>query len=441
MNNAKLKLNLVLGGVCLVATILLGAALHPWLHRNALDEVKEASQRQMATAQAVRSYTSEHIRGLLLRDQTTFHPQSVPSFAAISTMRYLQDAYPGYRYKEVALNPTNPANKASEWEAKIIASFSNSSTQDSFHVTGRGDSMVLHYAKPIRVPNATCLSCHGRAQDAPATMTSKYGLSGGYGWHIGEVVGAQVVSIAAASAVRKANEAFALAMMIAAGSFVLFFALLNWMLSRTVLNPMQTSNAALKRMAEEDALTGVANRRSFMARLQHEVMSANLVNGLLSVVVLDLDHFKRINDQHGHAGGDLVLKEVCVRLGAKVRRSDMIGRLGGEEFAILLPCTDQSGAARLAEHLRSALAAEPVEDIGTVTGSFGVAQLDIEAGETIEALLARADAALYDAKASGRNCVAVASDTTPCVERKSSYPQFLGTKPRRGPETSWPTTV
>lgn len=99
-------------------------------------------------------------------------------------------------------------------------------------------------------------------------------------------------------------------MMIAAGSFVLFFALLNWMLSRTVLNPMQTSNAALKRMAEEDALTGVANRRSFMARLQHEVMSANLVNGLLSVVVLDLDHFKRINDQHGHAGGDLVLKGV-----------------------------------------------------------------------------------------------------------------------------------
>lgn len=178
-----------------------------------------------------------------------------------------------------------------------------------------------------------------------------------------------------------------------------------------------------------------------MDRLQHEVMSANLVNGLLSVIVLDLDHFKRINDRHGHAGGDLVLKEVCLRLGAKVRRSDMIGRLGGEEFAIVLPCTDQSGAARLAEHLRSALATEPVEGIGTVTGSFGVAQLDIEAGETAEALLARADAALYDAKASGRNCVAVAGDVTLSSGRKSSYPQFLGTKPRRGAETSWPTTV
>lgn len=440
MKNAKLKLNLVLAGVCLVAMTLLGLVLHPWLHQNALDEVKDASQRQMATAQAVRSYTSEHIRNLL-RSDTTFHPQSVPSFAAIATMRYLQDAYPGYRYKEVALNPTNPANKASDQEAKIIAAFNAGSDQDSFHVSGSGDDMVLHYAKPIRVASATCMGCHGLAAVAPKAMTSKYGDTGGFGWRVGEVIGAQVVSISAAQAIRKADDAFALVMLISAGGFVLFFGLLNWMLSRTVLNPMEVSNAALQRMAEEDALTGVANRRSFTARLQHEVASANLVNGLLSVIVIDLDHFKCINDKHGHAGGDLVLKEVCRRLGTKVRRSDLVGRLGGEEFAVLLPCTDQSGAARLAEHLRVTLAGDVMEDIGRVTGSFGVAQLDVGEKETAEALLARADAALYDAKASGRNRVAVAAEPTDIAGRKSTYPQFLGTKPLRGAETSWATTV
>lgn len=412
--DSKLRLNLVLTGVCTAAMTALSAILYPWLQSSAMEEVKGASQQQMATAQAVRSYTTDHIRSLLLRDQSTFHAQSVPSYAATKTMRYLQDIYPGYKYEEVALNPTNPASKAADWQVEIINSFRAGKATESFHTTGSGATATLHYAKPLRVSSVACLSCHGRPENAPPSMLAKYGKTGGFGWQEGEVIGAQVVSVSAADAIKKADAAFNLYLMISGGAFTLFFLVLNTMLSRTVLRPIQSTHESLKRMAEEDALTGAANRRGFSVRVDHEVNSAHAISGIVSVVVLDLDHFKRVNDVYGHAGGDLVLKVVCERISKKIRRSDLLGRLGGEEFAVLLPCTDEAGARRLAENLRAAIEEEAISGVGLVTASFGVAQLDTDSNETSEAWLARADAALYAAKEAGRNKVRCASsiDTT-----------------------------
>jgi two-component system cell cycle response regulator len=407
--NSKLRLNLVLASVCTASMAALSAILYPWLQNFAMDEVKSASQHQMATAQAVRAYTTDHIRALLLRDQSTFHAESVPSFAATQTMKYLQDIYPGYKYEEVALNPTNPRSKAANWQIEIINSFRAGKASESFHTTGSGASATLHYAKPLKVSSAACLNCHGRPEVAPLSLLAKYGKAGGFGWREGEIIGAQVVSVSAADAVHKADAAFTLYLLISGGAFALFFLVLNWMLSRTVLRPIQSNNESLKRMAEEDALTGAANRRGFNVRVDHEVNNAHAINGIVSIVVLDLDHFKRVNDVYGHAGGDLVLKVVCERIAKKIRRSDLLGRLGGEEFAVLLPCTDETGARRLAENLRAAIEEEAISGVGLVTASFGVAQLDIGSNETSEAWLARADAALYAAKEAGRNRVRCAS--------------------------------
>jgi len=158
------------------------------------------------------------------------------------------------------------------------------------------------------------------------------------------------------------------------------------------------------RRADTDALTGLLNRLGFDAAYGKELERARRYGQPLSVVMLDLDHFKRVNDQHGHAAGDQVLVGAARLVETNVRDSDAIGRWGGEEFMVLAPATSAAGAIRLAEKLRALMAATIFGPAGPVTGSFGVAEL--RPGDTVESLLQRADAALYRAKSQGRNRVA-----------------------------------
>ena len=182
-------------------------------------------------------------------------------------------------------------------------------------------------------------------------------------------------------------------------ALLLIFLLLNRALHRLVRRPAREHSQALRRLALHDSLTGAANRRGFMDRLAQ----AQQQQALLSLVMIDIDHFKRINDRHGHAAGDGVLREVAARLRRQMRGADLLGRLGGEEFALLLPATDLAGALAQAELARQALRREPMVIAGTVTASFGVAQWD--GSESAADWLHRADLALYQAKAKGRNRV------------------------------------
>ncbi len=157
------------------------------------------------------------------------------------------------------------------------------------------------------------------------------------------------------------------------------------------------------RQADTDPLTGVLNRLGFEAVLGKELERSRRYGQPLSVVMLDLDHFKRVNDTWGHGAGDQVLVGVTRILETNVRDSDSIGCLGGEEFMVLAPATPARGGVKLAEKLRALVAVTPLGAAGIVTGSFGVAEL--RPGETAEALLNRADQALYAAKSGGRNRV------------------------------------
>ncbi|RAU45457.1 MULTISPECIES: diguanylate cyclase [unclassified Pseudomonas] len=157
----------------------------------------------------------------------------------------------------------------------------------------------------------------------------------------------------------------------------------------------------LRTMSVTDALTGVFNRRYFQERLQAELSRVGRYGGAFAVVMLDIDHFKRINDQLGHAVGDRVLQAICQRLSHRLRGSDVFCRLGGEEFMILCPDTDGAQAYGLATELRAALRAEPVDGVGQVTASFGIASW--REGEGGDSLLVRADAGVYAAKMAGRD--------------------------------------
>lgn len=169
--------------------------------------------------------------------------------------------------------------------------------------------------------------------------------------------------------------------------------------------------AELFRQASTDALTGLSNRRYFLAQAEQELRRARRFSREMSVMMIDLDHFKQVNDTHGHATGDVVLQGFVRRALESLRQSDSLGRLGGEEFAVLLPETALEAATEVAERMRQNVADRPfIAGTSTVIHSsisIGVAQLDARDG-TVDDVLNRADEALYRAKKQGRNCVEMA---------------------------------
>lgn len=166
----------------------------------------------------------------------------------------------------------------------------------------------------------------------------------------------------------------------------------------------------LEEQANTDYLTGCASRRHFLEHAGHELLRARRYGGALSVLMLDLDHFKAINDQYGHQAGDLTLKKLAEVCRGLLRGVDHLGRLGGEEFAIMLPETGSHQALEIAQRLCQAVATAevllPAHTSLQFTASIGVASL-LESDMQIEALLNRADQALYKAKSEGRNRVCV----------------------------------
>jgi two-component system cell cycle response regulator len=163
----------------------------------------------------------------------------------------------------------------------------------------------------------------------------------------------------------------------------------------------------LARLARRDPLTGLPNRRALEEELSRAVARAVRAASPLAAIVLDVDRFKQVNDTHGHAAGDGVLAAVAARAAGALRAGDLLARIGGEEFAVVLAGADLAAAAEAAERIRAAVAAAPLgaeERALAVTVSLGCAEL--AAGEDGPALLARADARLYDAKRAGRNRVA-----------------------------------
>lgn len=163
-------------------------------------------------------------------------------------------------------------------------------------------------------------------------------------------------------------------------------------------------------LARIDYLTGLLNRRAFMEQLENEVHRVKRNKQDLSLMILDLDHFKNINDSFGHHAGDLVLQQTAHLISSVCRPYDFIGRYGGEEYIMCLPETNIEQAIRVTERIRAAIANKKTfipdrMQYVMITASFGVSTLNYEKTESLDMLINRADSALYQAKESGRNCV------------------------------------
>ena len=230
---------------------LYAAARISWnlLETNARSETAESARLLMNTSLAVRAYTSGQINPLLeTQMKYSFLPQSVPAYSANEVFDTLRKTHSEYVYKEATLNPTNPRNRAVEWEADIVSQFRNS--KETTEVVGERDTpngRSFYVARPIRITNPACLRCHSTVDGAPKTLVEKYGPANGFGWNLNEVIGAQIVSVPTAVPLQRADRAFRVFMTSITAVLVAIGIVLNVMLWLLVIRPVVN----LSRMADK----------------------------------------------------------------------------------------------------------------------------------------------------------------------------------------------
>ena len=235
----RLKFNMVMLGVFVIGLGVTGYLSFELLHRNARDEVLRNAGVMMEASLSMRSYTVGKVRPLLPYDPDKFLPESVPAFAATEIMGLLRKKYPDYSYKEAALNPTNPRNRAVDWESDILNSFRAGAV--GTEISGVRDTPTgrsLYLARPLQIRDEACLSCHTNAEMAPPAMVKLYGANNGFGWKLNEVIAAQIVTVPMDLPIRNANRAFVTFMSSLAVVFAVLFVLLNVMLTLLIVQPI-----------------------------------------------------------------------------------------------------------------------------------------------------------------------------------------------------------
>ncbi|HEY2682464.1 MAG TPA: DUF3365 domain-containing protein [Steroidobacteraceae bacterium] len=234
------RLNIALIAGFLVMMLALGAVLSMLLQRHTEAEMVQEAGLMLDSAVATREYTSAEILPLLTEQlKTEFLPQSIPFYAATQDFLRLREKHPEYSYKEATLNPTNPRDRAMDWESDLIQHFRNDA--HATELQGERDTpmgRVLYLARPIHMEKE-CLECHSQPDAAPKSLLAKYGPDHGFGWQPNEVVGAQVVSVPLANAARAAHRTFVLAMLCVGAACAALWLFVNLVVLRLVSRPLR----------------------------------------------------------------------------------------------------------------------------------------------------------------------------------------------------------
>jgi len=250
------KFNIVLGAIFPLAFGVAAFVAHSVLQSNARDEILRTARLMMEAAGATRDYTNVQIKPLLETQlKYTFLPQTVPAFAATEQFNELRKKHADFSYKEATLNPTNPRDRATDWETDVINQFRLSPT--TTEATGERETptgRTLFLARPIQIKSQACLECHSTVDAAPKTMLDLYGNANGFGWKLNDVIGMQVVSVPTAVPVARANEAFRTFMVMLAAIFLSMLVLLNAMLYLIVVKRV----TRLSKVADQVSLGDMA---------------------------------------------------------------------------------------------------------------------------------------------------------------------------------------
>lgn len=241
----RAKFNLVMLIAFLVGMALAGGLSYTLVQENARREVLQQAAVMMAQASVISSYTEREIAPLLADQlKLRFLPQTIPFWAAQTNFRALQEQFPDYSFREPALNPTNPADRPTDWQADIIDVFRRDAKQSELITTRDSPTgPILSFSRPIVVSDQGCLQCHSTPAAAPPTMVDLYGTAGGFGWKLGETVGAQIVSVPMRVALERANHTFLTVMAGLAFVFLIMVVLLNLLLHFIIIRPIRSISA------------------------------------------------------------------------------------------------------------------------------------------------------------------------------------------------------
>jgi HAMP domain-containing protein len=266
----RAKFNLLLLAIAIVGVALFALAAEPLVNAVAREEVLQSSRIMMESAAGARKYTSEQIAPILKSAiGQHFYPQSVSAYAAKRNFDVIHAKFPDYMYREAALNPTNPQDRATDWEADIINDFRAhpGKEEDSF-VRSTATGPMLELARPL-VNKPACLECHSTAASAPASMVALYGPENGFGWKPGEIIGAQIVSVPMSASQVRAEHIRRLFLVPFLGFLVLLFVSINILLHFVVIRPMEkiAKNAEAVSMGKIDTPEFEYNRSDQIGRL------------------------------------------------------------------------------------------------------------------------------------------------------------------------------
>ena len=237
-----LKFNLILITLAVLGLLVVAFVAHNFLRQNARAQVLQQAELMMESASSVRSYTSDELRPLLMGNpkyEQEFLPETVPAYGATTTFAKLRASFPEYTYREPALNPTNPQDRAADWEADVIEQFRNHPNEHELiaeRATPTGTALYLAHPIANREP---CMQCHSTPAVAPASMLRKYGPDHGFGWRLNEIIGAQIVSVPTAVPVQIASKAFHTLMLSLTLTFAALIVATNIILLLLIIRPVR----------------------------------------------------------------------------------------------------------------------------------------------------------------------------------------------------------
>lgn len=236
----RAKFNILMLVVAGIGLGLFALAAEPLVNAVAREDVLQSSRIMMESAAGSRKYTSEQIAPILKPAiGQHFYPQSVSAYAAKRNFDVIHAKYPDYMYREPALNPTNPQDRASDWEADIINDFRTHPEKTELSLERMSaNGPMLELARPL-VNKPACLECHDTAANAPRSMIALYGNANGFGWKPGEIIGAQIVSVPMSASAMRADQIRRLFLLPFLGFLVLLFAAVNVLLHFVVILPME----------------------------------------------------------------------------------------------------------------------------------------------------------------------------------------------------------
>lgn len=300
-----------------------------------------------------------------------------------------------FKFHITSLKLVNKNNAPDDFEKNALVSFENG-VSEVFAKEEVEGVPYYRYMAPLRVEEA-CLKCHDDK-----------------GYNVGDIRG----GISVRFPIMEDQKQLERSRLITAALFLVTIILLVWLISRLVFKLYKRLSKAeqkLRELLNTDALTGLSNRRSLVGGLYEEVERARRYKRNLCCIMIDIDHFKKLNDTYGHQAGDEVLMQIGTLMRTISRNSDLTGRYGGEEFIILLPETDIEGALTAAEKIRAEIEKKDIrlddDTVIRITASFGVSEISRDDEMPLEKkaadLVGRADKALYQAKERGRNRVCV----------------------------------